>query len=83
MTALFLHNTSSVLKEEKSYAFVVFIAKNTGKMLGTCAVLAFTAGAVIKEMSPRSDLYQSTDEDAAIDLGLSNITYASENKLGC
>jgi hypothetical protein len=79
MTALFLHNTSSVLKEEKSYAFVVFIVK----MLGTCAVLAFTAGAVIQEMSPCSDLYQSTDEDAAIDLGLSNITYASENKLGC
>ena len=47
------------------------------KMLGTCALLAFTAGAVIQEMSPRSDLYQSTDENAAIDLGLSNITYAS------
>ena len=47
------------------------------KMLGTCALLAFTAGAVIQEMSPRSDLYQSTDEKAAIDLGLSNITYAS------
>ena len=28
-------------------------------------------------MSPRSDPYQSTDEKAAIDLGLSNITYAS------
>ena len=47
------------------------------KMLGTCALLAFTAGAVIQEMSPRSDLYQSTDENAAIDLGLSNISYAS------
>ena len=47
------------------------------KMLGTCALLAFTAGAVIQEMSPRSDLYQSTDENAAVDLGLSNITYAS------
>jgi hypothetical protein len=47
------------------------------KMLGTCALLAFTAGTVIQEMSPRSDLYQSTDENAAIDLGLSNITYAS------
>ena len=47
------------------------------KMLGTCALLVFTAGAVIQEMSPRSDLYQSTNENAAIDLGLSNITYAS------
>ena len=47
------------------------------KMLGTCALLAFTAGAVIQEMSPRSDLYQSTNEDSAIDLGLLNITYAS------
>ena len=47
------------------------------KMLGTCALLAFTPGTVIQEMSPRSDLYQSTDENAAIDLGLSNITYAS------
>ena len=32
------------------------------KMLGTCALLAFTTDAVIQEMSPRSDLYQSTDE---------------------
>ena len=47
------------------------------KMLGSCVVLAFTAGAIIQEMSPCSDLYQSTDENAAIDLGLSNITYAS------
>ena len=46
------------------------------KMLGTCALLAFTPGTVFQEMSPRSDLYQSTDENAAIDLGLSNITYA-------
>ena len=53
------------------------------KMLGTCVVLAFTADAVIQEMSPRSDLYQSTNEESAIDPGLSNITYASENKLGC
>ena len=36
------------------------------KMLGTCALLAFTPGTVIQEMSPRSDLYQSTDENAAI-----------------
>ena len=47
------------------------------KMLRTYALLAFTAGVVIQEMSPCSDLYQSTDENAAIDLGLSNITYAS------
>ena len=38
------------------------------KMLGTCALLAFTAGAVIQEMSPRSDLYQSTDENAVQNL---------------
>ncbi len=53
------------------------------KMLGTCVVLAFTAGAVIQKMSPRSDLNQSSDEDSVIDLGCSNITYASENKFGC
>ena len=47
------------------------------KMLRTCALLAFTAGAVIQQMSPRSDLYQSTDENEAIDLSLSDITYAS------
>ena len=47
------------------------------KMLGTCALLAFTAGAVTQEMSPSSDLYQSTDENAVIDLGVSNLTYAS------
>ena len=39
------------------------------KTLGTCALLAFTAGAVIQEMSPRSDLNQSSDEDSVIDLG--------------
>ena len=38
------------------------------KMLGTCALLAFTSGAVIQEMSPRSDLYQSTDENAVQNL---------------
>lgn len=37
------------------------------KMLGTCALLAFTAGAVIQEMSPRSDLYQSTDDQRTLD----------------
>jgi len=47
------------------------------KMLGTCALLAFTAGAVIQEMSPRSDLYQQREANVASDLGLSNITYAS------
>ena len=53
------------------------------KMLGTCVVLAFTAGAVIQEMYPRSDLYQSSDEGSVINLDLSNITYASEYKFGC
>ena len=47
------------------------------KMLGLCALLAFTAGAVLQEMSPRSDLHNSRAENTVFDLELSNITYAS------
>ena len=45
------------------------------KLLRTCALLAFTAGAVMQEMSPRSALYQAVEN--AGELELSNITYAS------